>query len=55
MAPPGYWDQMGTILEPTEDYNWSDPIGRRQIMIRGMGYIAQYPVFGLGVRRPKYR
>jgi O-antigen ligase len=49
MAPPGYWDQMGTILEPTEDYNWDDPVGRRQILIRGIGYIARYPVFGLGV------
>lgn len=48
VAPPGYWDQMKTILNPTEDYNWTDPVGRRQIMLRGFGYIAQFPVFGVG-------
>lgn len=48
MAPPGYWDQMGTILNPTEDYNWSSPSGRKQIWTRGLGYMWDYPVFGLG-------
>jgi O-antigen ligase len=40
---------METILEPKEDYNWSDEHGRRQVWLRGMGYVAQFPVFGLGV------
>ena len=48
MAPPGYWDQMRTILNPTEDYNWSSPTGRRQIALRGLGYMWAYPVFGVG-------
>jgi O-antigen ligase len=48
-APPGYWKQMNTITKPTEDYNWDDSTGRRQIFLRGMGYMAQYPVFGLGI------
>lgn len=48
-APPGYWQQMETILSPKEDYNWSDPTGRRQIFLRGLGYIASRPVFGLGI------
>lgn len=48
MAPPGYWDQMSTILEPTEDYNWSGPTGRRQVALRGLGYMMDYPVFGIG-------
>lgn len=50
-APEGYWDQMETILRPTEDYNWFDPLGRKAVMERGVGYILQYPVFGLGVNQ----
>lgn len=48
-APPGYWKQIGTIANPTEDYNFSSIEGRRAIMERGVGYIARYPVFGLGI------
>lgn len=44
-----YWEQMSTILHPTADYNWTDPQGRRAVWSRGMGYVAQNPVFGLGV------
>ena len=47
-APPGYWDQMSTILEPEDDYNVTDVDGRWQIIKRGMTYVADYPVFGLG-------
>ncbi|MBT8489140.1 MAG: O-antigen ligase family protein, partial [Gemmatimonadetes bacterium] len=48
MAPPGYWNQMSTMLEPKDDYNWSSESGRRQIWLRGLGYMADYPVFGIG-------
>jgi len=48
-APPGYWKQMGTILAPKEDYNFSDRDGRKAVMERGIGYMNQYPVFGLGI------
>lgn len=48
-APPGYWTQMGTILRPKEDYNYSSRDGRKQLMERGIGYMVQYPVFGLGI------
>lgn len=48
-APPGYWTQMNTITNPTEDYNWDEPGGRRQVFLRGMGYMAHYPIFGLGI------
>jgi O-antigen ligase len=47
-VPPGYWDQMSTILELEEDYNVTDETGRLQIWKRGMGYVAAYPVFGVG-------
>jgi O-antigen ligase len=48
-APPGYWKQMGTILEPKEDYNYSALDGRRALIQRGLGYVSKYPLFGLGV------
>ncbi len=48
-APAGYWDQMKTILTPTQDYNWSAEEGRRQIFNRGVGYMMEYPIGGLGI------
>jgi O-antigen ligase len=48
-APPGYWKQMGTILSPTDDYNFSSTEGRSALIKRGMGYMAKYPVFGVGI------
>ena len=48
-APPGYWKQMETIMAPNEDYNVTSTEGRTALMKRGMGYMAQYPVFGIGI------
>jgi hypothetical protein len=48
-APPGYWKQMATILAPKEDYNYYDQDGRKAVMQRGIGYMTQYPAFGLGI------
>jgi len=48
-APAGYWQQMGTILSPEADYNYTDIDGRKAVMERGLGYMAEYPVFGLGI------
>ena len=48
-SPPGYWDQMMTSFKPKEDYNWTEPSGRRQLWTRGLGYIKTYPVFGVGI------
>jgi O-antigen ligase len=48
-APPGYWKQMGTILAPEADYNYTDLDGRKAVMERGLGYVAQYPAFGIGI------
>ena len=47
-APEGYWDHMKTILNPDEDYNLTSDTGRVAIWTRGMGYVAEYPVFGVG-------
>ena len=48
-APDGYWDQMATLLHPTEDYNYSVEYGRKEIAQRGVSYMLRYPVFGVGV------
>lgn len=48
-APPGYWEQMGTLLAPKQDYNWSTRDGRKQVWTRGIGYMLDYPIFGLGI------
>jgi hypothetical protein len=48
-APPGYWKQMATILSPKQDYNYFDHDGRKAVMERGIGYMTQFPAFGLGI------
>ena len=48
-APPGYWKQMQTILDPKDDYNITSEYGRVEIMKRGLTYVARYPIFGVGL------
>ncbi len=48
-APPGYWTQMKTIFAPTEDYNWTTTDGRKEVALRGLGYMLDYPIFGVGM------
>lgn len=48
-APAGYWDLMRTILTPTEDYNWQNDYGRRQVWERGLGYMMGNPLTGIGI------
>jgi hypothetical protein len=48
-APPGYWEQMNTMRSPKDDYNFSSRDGRKALIQRGIGYMAIYPVFGLGI------
>jgi hypothetical protein len=48
-APPGYWKQMSTVLEPKSDYNYSTLDGRKQLAERGIWYMKKYPLFGLGL------
>jgi hypothetical protein len=50
VAPEGYWDTMReTVTNPQSDYNWDAYSGRRNIAKRGIGYMMQYPVFGVGI------
>jgi putative inorganic carbon (HCO3(-)) transporter len=48
-AAPGYWKQMGTVLRPKDDYSYSTLYGRKALAERGIGYMAKYPLFGLGM------
>lgn len=48
-APSGYWDQMQTLTEPTDDYNWTSPYGRKAIAERGLDYMLRHPVTGVGL------
>lgn len=48
-APFGYWDQMQSLLHPTEDYNWSAESGRRKVALRGLKYMWTHPLTGVGV------
>jgi hypothetical protein len=48
-APPGYWKQMQTIENPQADYNWNTVNGRRQVALRGVGYMLGNPIFGVGI------
>jgi len=42
-----YWEQMTTIASDA-DYNRTEETGRLQIWGRGIGYMLQHPVFGVG-------
>jgi O-antigen ligase len=48
-APQGYWERLGTIASPTRDYNWDSVYGRRQITLRGLKYMLEHPLTGLGI------
>jgi len=46
-----FWKQMGTLLHPQDDYNWSgNEQGRMEVWKRGMGYMWARPISGVGVR-----
>lgn len=49
-ASDEYWDQMATILNPQEDYNWAGEAsgGRIEVWKRGLGYMWDRPILGVG-------
>ncbi|HEV2752163.1 MAG TPA: O-antigen ligase family protein [Gemmatimonadales bacterium] len=47
-ASDKYWESMRTMLQPKDDYNLTDDAGRVQVWKRGLGYMMQHPVFGVG-------
>lgn len=42
-------DRLSTILTPTEDYNYDHEVGRIEIWKRGLGYVGDFPVTGVGM------
>lgn len=48
IASDQYWQQMGTLLEPAEDYNTTAETGRIQVWERGLEYMLDRPLFGVG-------
>lgn len=47
-APAGYWSDMKTITDP-DDYNRHSPTGRRAVWERGIGYVVDNPLTGIGI------
>jgi O-antigen ligase len=48
-APDGYWDRISTIFDPSDDYNVTDYYGRVEVAKRGVGYMLERPLLGVGV------
>jgi len=48
-ASDRYWAQMQTIVHPHEDYNATSEAGRLKIWQRGIGYMMENPVLGVGI------
>jgi O-antigen ligase len=48
-APEGYWQQMETIKDPKADYNYNSIDGRRHVAKRGIQYMKDHPLFGVGI------
>ena len=47
-ATDTYWEKMRTIVQPKDDYNVTGTEGRVQVWKRGLGYMMQHPVLGVG-------
>lgn len=47
-ASETYWARIRTVLRPSQDYNLTDEQGRLRIWNRGVGYMMQHPVLGVG-------
>jgi len=45
-----YWTQMQTIIHYNQDYNMTSETGRVRIWKRGIGYMEDHPLFGVGMR-----
>ena len=43
-----YWNMMSSLLHPTQDYNYTEDVGRWQIWKRGIGYMVSHPLTGVG-------
>lgn len=52
MAGDTYWERIRSLRNPQEDYNWSGQSaeGRMEVWRRGVGYMMDRPLFGVGMR-----
>ncbi len=50
-----YWTQMRSITTLNEDYNATETTGRKALWTRGMGYMIESPVFGVGINNFAFR
>ncbi len=48
-SPPSFRDRITALAEGQQDYNETDYAGRKQIWARARIYIAENPLFGVGV------
>ena len=48
VASAEYKHALSTLLNPTQDYNYDAPTGRLEIWKRGVGYMVQRPISGVG-------
>ena len=49
-ASDKYWTQMQTIVHYDQDYNVTSETGRVRIWKRGIGYMTDHPLLGVGMR-----
>lgn len=47
-AGDAYWTRINTVLHPTRDYNLTSDQGRMRLWRRGVGYMLDHPVLGVG-------
>lgn len=48
-APPAYREKMTSLARGEEDYNATDYGGRQNIWKRGLGYVREDPILGVGL------
>jgi O-antigen ligase len=49
VAPAGYMDKMRSIFDSQTNYNFTEETGRIAIWTRGLGYLAERPLSGVGI------
>ena len=49
VAPAGYMQKMGTIFDSQNDYNFTDDTGRLAIWKKGLGFLREHPLTGVGI------
>lgn len=48
-ATDATWNQLRTLTSPNDDYNMTAETGRKAVWTRGIGYMMQRPLLGVGV------